>query len=124
MSVIDHQLWQRVSRQLDRALELPPREREAWLAALRADDPPAAADVEALLAEHRVLSDEGFLDAAAPIAAPIAPETALAGIMIGAYRLVSPIGHGGMGSVWLAVRSDGRFEGTAAVKLLNAALVG
>jgi eukaryotic-like serine/threonine-protein kinase len=29
-----------------------------------------------------------------------------------------------MGTVWLARRSDGRFEGTAAVKLLNAELVG
>src|SRR5262249_1707817 len=32
--------------------------------------------------------------------------------------------QGGMGSVWLADRSDGRFEGLAAVKLLNASLVG
>ena len=29
-----------------------------------------------------------------------------------------------MGSVWLAERSDGRFDGRAAVKLLNLALVG
>ena len=29
-----------------------------------------------------------------------------------------------MGSVWLAHRSDGRFEGQAAVKFLNLALVG
>ncbi len=29
-----------------------------------------------------------------------------------------------MGTVWLARRSDGRFEGFAAVKLLNASLVG
>ena len=29
-----------------------------------------------------------------------------------------------MGNVWLARRSDGRFEGLAAVKLLNASLVG
>src|SRR5207244_10036797 len=29
-----------------------------------------------------------------------------------------------MGTVWLASRSDGRFEGKAALKLLNAALVG
>ena len=43
---------------------------------------------------------------------------------MGAYRLLSPIGQGGMGSVWLAERSDGRFEGRAALKLLNAALVG
>ena len=48
----------------------------------------------------------------------------LAGQTLGAYTLVSPIGQGGMGSVWLARRSDGRFEGAAAVKLLNASLVG
>ena len=35
-----------------------------------------------------------------------------------------PLGHGGMGSVWLAHRNDGRFEGKVAIKLLNAALVG
>jgi serine/threonine-protein kinase len=33
------------------------------------------------------------------------------------------IGQGGMGSVWSARRSDGRFEGTAAIKLLNLSLV-
>ena len=35
----------------------------------------------------------------------------LAGQTIGAYTLISQIGQGGMGSVWLARRSDGRFEG-------------
>ena len=43
--------------------------------------------------------------------------------MLGAYRLVSLIGQGGSGSVWLAERCDGRFEGRAAVKLLNVALI-
>ena len=46
--------------------------------------------------------------------------SSLAGQTLGAYTLVSPIGQGGMGSVWLAERSDGRFEGQVAVKLLNA----
>ena len=45
-------------------------------------------------------------------------------MIIGAYTLMSRIGHGGMGSVWLAPRSDGRYEGQVAIKLLNAALVG
>ena len=48
----------------------------------------------------------------------------LAGVTLGGYTLVSPIDQGGMGSVWLAERSDGRFKGNAAVKLLNASLLG
>src|SRR6185503_12614127 len=37
--------------------------------------------------------------------------------------LERPIGAGGMGAVWLARRSDGRFEGSAAVKLLNLSIL-
>ena len=39
------------------------------------------------------------------------------------YRLDSELGRGGMGTVWLARRSDGRFEGRAAIKLLNLPLL-
>jgi len=121
MGGMDPQRWRRVSGHLDRALELLPPERDACLAELRATDPETAADVEAMLAEHRLLSAEGFLDSEVSIHPPDPP---LAGVTVGAYTLVSLIGHGGMGTVWLATRSDGRFEGRAAVKLLNTALVG
>lgn len=53
----------------------------------------------------------------------VSPAT-LAGRRLGAYTLGRLLGHGGMGTVWLAHRSDGRFEGQVAVKLMNAALVG
>ena len=71
--------------------------------------------------EHDALEARGL-----PRATRRAPPAAasLAGQALGAYTLRSPIGQGGMGSVWLAERSDGRFEGVAAVKLLNASLVG
>ena len=46
------------------------------------------------------------------------------GQVVGAYTLRSLLGQGGMGSVWLAERTDGRHTGVAAVKLLNASLVG
>jgi serine/threonine protein kinase len=121
MRVMDGARWLRASGHLDRVLELPPQEREACLATLRAEDPESAAVVAALLDEHRKLSAEGFLDSAPP---PQPMEARLEGVTIGAYTLVSRIGHGGMGTVWLASRSDGRFEGRAALKLLNAALVG
>ena len=113
--------WRAASPELDHGLELAGEERSAWLASLRARDPGLAADVEALLEEHGVLGREGFLEGSAP-ARP--PRASLAGLAVGAYTLLSPIGQGGMGSVWLAERSDGRFQGLVAVKLLNASLVG
>jgi eukaryotic-like serine/threonine-protein kinase len=41
------------------------------------------------------------------------------GQRLGAYDLVEPIGSGGMGEVWRAERTDGRFEGHVAIKLLS-----
>src|SRR6185436_9378785 len=121
MGVMDSGRWLRASGHLDRVLELPLDAREACLAALREEDPISAADVAALLDEHRRLTAEGFLDSPSPLQ----PQPAqLAGVTIGAYTLVSRIGHGGMGTVWLASRSDGRFVGQAALKLMNAALAG
>ena len=121
MSPLGTERWRLASPHLDQVLDLAPTECDAYLMSLWAANPEVAGDVEALLAEHRVLSAEGFLDSPAAIHRP---EPALLGVTIGAYTLLSPIGHGGMGSVWLAARSDGRFDGYAALKLLNAALVG
>jgi len=109
-----------VSPFLDRALELEGDERHAFVVALRSEDASLAADLETLLDSHRALNEQGFLDEALLQAKP----ASLAGQVLGTYTLLSPIGQGGMGSVWLAERSDGRFRGHAAVKLLNASLVG
>lgn len=43
----------------------------------------------------------------------------IAGTVVGPYRLVEEIGHGGMGTVWLAERADGHFEQRVAVKLVR-----
>src|SRR6476620_2295217 len=121
MRALDSGRWLRISGHLDRILELPTEQWSAGLAALRADDPEIATDVASMLDQHRRLNAEGFLTTAPPMQ-PV--ENGLAGVKIGAYTLESPIGYGGMGSVWKAARSDGRFEGYAALKLLNAALIG
>ncbi len=120
MSELSPDRWQVVSPYLDRALEMPGDQRAGWVDSLRAEDPALAADLESLLRERSALSREDFLEGPALRA----PAASLAGQRIGAYTLISLIGQGGMGNVWLARRSDGRFEGQAAVKLLNASLVG
>ena len=112
--------WHQLRPHLDRSLEIRTQEREAWLASLAAEDPSLADDLRALLEEHGQLDRERFLGEAPPLP----PRVSLAGQTLGAYTLLSQIGQGGMGSVWLARRSDGRFEGQAAVKMLNASLIG
>jgi eukaryotic-like serine/threonine-protein kinase len=116
--------WRALSPYLDEALDIDADRRGAWLASIRARDATLGADLETLLAEHADLQQSDFLDSAhAPILQAFEGRS-LEGQVVGAYRLLSLIGQGGMGSVWLAERCDGRFEGRAAVKLLNIAAMG
>src|SRR5690349_3071055 len=121
MSKLSPNQWQALSPHLDQALELADDERSLWLSSLQGENPGLAYELEMLLREHRALSDEGFLEASA-LELPHGPS--LAGQTLGVYTLVSQIGQGGMGTVWLAERSDGRFERRVAVKVLNFALMG
>jgi eukaryotic-like serine/threonine-protein kinase len=116
--------WRAISPYLDEALELPTVDRAAWLASIYARDAGLAVDLQTLLAEHDRVHESRFLEQPVPVASQALLTQSLAGQTVGAYRLVSLIGQGGMGSVWLAERCDGRFEGQVAVKLLNIALMG
>jgi serine/threonine protein kinase len=113
--------WQAVTPYLDEALGMPETARAGWLSSLRKQNPALAGQLQILLEEHRALAEEGFLEKRPPLPSGAA---ARAGETVDAYTLLSPIGQGGMGSVWLAERCDGRFERQVAVKFLNIALVG
>ncbi len=109
----------RLSPRLDELLELDAAARRDYLARLREHDAATAAELEALLARQTDIDREAFLE---DVPQALASAT-LAGQRLGAYTLVRPLGAGGMGSVWLARRSDGRFDGEVALKLLNLALL-
>lgn len=120
MSPLSPERWQILSPYLDEALALPEEQRTAWLAGLRVRNPDVAEQIQALLHAERAVEQERYLERRPPL--PTGPFAA--GQVVGPYRLASPIGQGGMGTVWLAERSDGRFERRAAVKFLSPALLG
>jgi serine/threonine-protein kinase len=119
MKSLTPELWRHLSPYLDEALEMAPEERGPWLHGLREKDAVLASALEGLLEEQERLQNEGFLQNS-----PLRFSSGLAGQSVGAYTLLSQIGQGGMGSVWLARRSDGRFERQAAVKFISMALAG
>ena len=121
MSTLHPDQWLALSPYLDQALAMTDDERAAWLSAFAERNPALAAQVRVLLDEHRLLAEEGFLEKGPPA---LASAPGLAGQTVGPYTLISQIGEGGMGSVWLAERNDGRFERQVAVKFLRVAVAG
>src|ERR1022692_10378 len=113
--------WKALSPYLDQALAMSEDERVEWLRSLGHADNVLAAQLTELLDEHKVLAQEGFLERG-HVSLPTS--SGLAGQTLGPYTLISQIGEGGMGSVWLAERNDGRFERRIAVKFLSVALSG
>src|SRR5262249_2091805 len=111
--------WRDVTTYLDQALGMAETDRAAWLKTLQAEKPELATQLHTLLDEHAALKKEGFLEG--PLETPLRT-TGTSRQTIDAYTLLSPAGQGGMGSVWLAERNDGRFERQVAVKFLRIGL--
>ena len=123
---IDSAHWQRLSRLLDEALDLPADAQAPWLAALAANDAALAAQVARMLAQASPSPElpvfETLLRQALLHEGQAAPVPELAGHRLGAWQLQHKIGEGGMGQVWLARRADGLYQQDAAIKLLRSDL--
>ena len=119
-------LWPRVDRLLEQALDLPQEERLDFVDQASAGDDELKRAVRKLLAadlevgsflEHFTVTnatrwlEEHGVDRETEEAPPEG--------RFNSYRLVRRLGQGGMGSVYLAERADGQFERRVAVKVIR-----
>jgi tetratricopeptide (TPR) repeat protein/tRNA A-37 threonylcarbamoyl transferase component Bud32 len=108
-----------VERLLDLAAQLPAGRRADFLAQ-ECPDPLVRAEVESLL-RYATGAEFYFEEAVQSVAHSLQVHRETSpGDVIGAYRVVSLLGRGGMGSVYLAERADGEIQKKVAVKLLRA----
>ncbi|HEX6612990.1 MAG TPA: serine/threonine-protein kinase [Rhodanobacteraceae bacterium] len=110
--------WARIEALFPELLALPESRRAAFLAKLD-PEPWLRAELESLLSAAQ---GESCLDHA-PAIEPTPPAHVLAplrtGQRLGAWQIVRPLGHGGMGEVYLAERAEGGFAQACAVKCLR-----
>lgn len=114
--------WAIALRCLDEALDAPPADHDAWLAALPADMARLQPALRQLLNDRRLIETGQFLNELPAIPARIAGEAGPAPHFaprqtIGPYVLLRELGAGGMASVWLAERADGAHGREVALKL-------
>src|SRR5215216_5742854 len=113
--------WQQVRALLQAALEAPPADRGLLLDQACVGDLSLRAEVESLLAYDNHAA--GFLETPALASTALINsegETAsMEGRLVGPYKIIRRIGHGGMGTVYLAARADDQYKKRVAIKLVR-----
>ena len=111
--------WQEIDRLFDTAVEHKPAERSTFLSDASAGDEELRREVESLLEAHDRATkfiEVPAMEVAAKAAAAQGDDFSALGRKIGPYRILSPLGAGGMGEVYLA--EDARLNRRVALKLL------
>ncbi|MEO8836909.1 MAG: serine/threonine-protein kinase, partial [Caldimonas sp.] len=116
-SISDPQGWAEAMAAFDAWSGMDPTARDAWLASLAAASPELHARVALLVRADQDAEDGAFLGPDIAVDPP--PDDGLRGRRLGPWLIERLIGRGGMGQVWLARRTDGLYDGLAAIKLMR-----
>jgi serine/threonine-protein kinase len=108
--------WLRVKGLFEAAAGRPAAERTAFLAGATGGDDALRAEVERLL-EAGAEADAYFDTLGLAVGAATDDRARVEAV--GPYRLLEPLGFGGMGAVYRARREDGQFRRDVAVKLIR-----
>ncbi len=109
----------RLRELFEAAIALPPEQRASFAAAACGEDLALRDELEALLACDDEASDPLAASVAATAASHFDAATPWLGRRVGHYRILSEIGRGGMGSVYLAERADREYQSQVAIKLIR-----
>ncbi len=117
--------WERLQELFSRAADLTDEEQNAFIAREVGDDEQLREELAKLLEADRGSSRAPLTNA---VGAAIERTTrdrrkALLGQVVNNYRLVSILGHGGTGTVYLAERADRQYSAQVAVKIIDGATV-
>lgn len=113
--------WARLDAHFAKAADLDGEAREAYLDALRDDEPELADELRAMLRWDTTGGSDQLDQAIRGAAEEVLDDrdASRAGARIGPYRVVEELGHGGMGTVYLAERDDGAYQARVAIKLIR-----
>ncbi len=113
------QFWERLRQLFDQAIQLEPGARSAFAKENCKGDDALLEQLQSLIDSHGSETQlRNIVQGAAADFAEQHPETKKPET-IGAYKIIDVLGHGGMGTVYLAERADKQFQHQVAIKVVR-----